>query len=127
VLLPIWQAEFGLGYAEVGLLRSGYTGVMAALQIPAALLAERCGPVLLLAAGTSVSAVSFLLAGASRGLAGLLTILVLGGMGAACSTPSARAWYRPSLPVGARAPPLASTTSPAISARWRCPCWRRCC
>jgi FSR family fosmidomycin resistance protein-like MFS transporter len=87
VLLPIWQAEFGLGYAEVGLLRSSYTGAMAALQIPASLLAERCGPVLLLAAGTFVSAVSFLLAGASRGLASLLTILVLGGMGASVQHP----------------------------------------
>jgi FSR family fosmidomycin resistance protein-like MFS transporter len=87
VLLPIWQAEFGLGYAEVGLLRSSYTGVMAALQIPASLLAERCGPVLLLAAGTCVSAMSFLLAGASLGLASLLTVLVLGGMGASVQHP----------------------------------------
>jgi MFS transporter, FSR family, fosmidomycin resistance protein len=87
VLLPIWQAEFGLGYAEVGLLRASYTGVMAALQIPASRLAERCGPVLLLAAGTFVSALSFVLAGASLGLASLLTVLVLGGMGASVQHP----------------------------------------
>ena len=24
VLLPVWQAEFGLGYAEVGMLRGSY-------------------------------------------------------------------------------------------------------
>src|SRR5260221_1573636 len=35
VLLPLWQAEFGLGYAEVGLLRALYTGSMASFQVPA--------------------------------------------------------------------------------------------
>ena len=35
VLLPLWQAEFGIGYAEIGLLRSLYTGAMAAFQVPA--------------------------------------------------------------------------------------------
>src|SRR4029079_8852572 len=39
LLLPIWQAEFGLGYTEVGALRSSYTATMAALQIPSSLLA----------------------------------------------------------------------------------------
>ena len=43
VVLPIWQAEFGLSYAAVGLLRTVYTGTMASLQIPATLLAERIG------------------------------------------------------------------------------------
>ena len=36
VALPIWQAEFALSYAAVGLLRMIYSGTMAALQIPAA-------------------------------------------------------------------------------------------
>src|SRR4051794_39240454 len=40
VLLPLWQAEFGLGYAEVGLLRGVFAGTTAAFQIPAGLLAE---------------------------------------------------------------------------------------
>ncbi|MGB6705942.1 MAG: MFS transporter, partial [Pseudolabrys sp.] len=31
---PIWQAEFGLSYAAVGLLRMIYSGTMAGLQIP---------------------------------------------------------------------------------------------
>ena len=43
VMLPIWQAEFGLGYAALGLLRTCYAGTMAALQIPSALLSERLG------------------------------------------------------------------------------------
>ena len=39
VLLPIWQAEFGLTYAEIGVLRSLYAGTMAALQIPSGVIA----------------------------------------------------------------------------------------
>ena len=37
VMLPIWQREFGLGYAELGLLRGLYAGTMAGFQIPAEL------------------------------------------------------------------------------------------
>ena len=43
VALPIWQAEFGLTYAAVGLLRMIYSGTMASLQIPASHVAERIG------------------------------------------------------------------------------------
>jgi len=43
VLLPLWQAEFGLGYAEVGLLRALFAGSMAGFQVPAGALAERAG------------------------------------------------------------------------------------
>ncbi len=70
LLLPVWQAEFGLGFAEVGALRSSYTAVMAVLQVPASLLAERIGPVLVLVGGTMLAASCFLLAGASAGLFG---------------------------------------------------------
>jgi hypothetical protein len=28
VLLPVWQSEFGLGYAEVGMLRGSYMATM---------------------------------------------------------------------------------------------------
>ena len=41
VALPIWQTEFALSYAAVGLLRMIYSGTMASLQIPAAHIAER--------------------------------------------------------------------------------------
>jgi MFS transporter, FSR family, fosmidomycin resistance protein len=89
VLLPVWQAEFGLGFAQVGLLRASYTGIMAALQIPAAMLAERLGPVVVLVLGTMLSAACFLLAGASLGVASLLAALALGGLGASVQHPIA--------------------------------------
>ena len=43
IMLPIWQAEFGLSYAVLGLLRSVLVGPMASLQIPAGFAAERFG------------------------------------------------------------------------------------
>src|ERR1051326_5185650 len=43
VLLPVWQAEFALGYGMLALLRGLSTGAMARLQVPAGRLAEWCG------------------------------------------------------------------------------------
>ena len=34
VLLPLWQAQFALSYAAIGMLRALYTAVMAGLQVP---------------------------------------------------------------------------------------------
>jgi FSR family fosmidomycin resistance protein-like MFS transporter len=43
ILLPLWQSEFGLDYAALGVLRSVFVGAMASLQIPAGLVSERLG------------------------------------------------------------------------------------
>ena len=89
VLLPLWQAEFGLGYAEVGLLRGLYTGSMAGLQVPAGALAERLGGPLLLGIGTALAGVGYLVAGASTGFALLIVALVIGGAGSSVQHPIA--------------------------------------
>ncbi|HET6925627.1 MAG TPA: MFS transporter, partial [Hyphomicrobiaceae bacterium] len=89
VLLPVWQAEFGLGYAEVGMLRGSYMASMSALQIPSSLLAERVSPIVILVGGTLLAAACFLLAGVSVGLTGLLMALLLGGVGASVQHPIA--------------------------------------
>src|SRR5260370_26539009 len=61
LLLPLWQAEFGLGYAAVGMLRALYTGAMAGLQVPAARVAQRVGEARrMLAAGTAIAAAAYL-------------------------------------------------------------------
>src|SRR5665213_1333527 len=60
VLLPLWQAQFGLDYAAVGLLRALYVGAMAGFQIPA---------------------------GASAGFAMLVGALVIGGLGSGVQHP----------------------------------------
>src|SRR5216684_6636513 len=55
VMLPIWQAEFGLSYAAVGILRSLFSGTLAGFQIPSGLLAEKLGAARVLAAGTALA------------------------------------------------------------------------
>lgn len=87
VLLPVWQAEFGLALAQIGLLRSIYSGAMAALQVPAGLLAERLGERGLLALGTALAGSAFLLAGWSSGYVALAGCLALGGLGASVQHP----------------------------------------
>jgi MFS family permease len=87
VLLPIWQAEFGLGYAELGLLRGLFAGTMATLQIPSALLAERFGAVAVLGLGTALAGIGYGIAGASAGFAMLVVALFVGGLGASTQHP----------------------------------------
>jgi len=87
VALPIWQAEFGLNYAVVGLLRTIYSGTLASLQIPAALVAARIGSGTVLAAGTALAGLCYCLAGLSSGFALLVFALLLGGIGAATQHP----------------------------------------
>jgi hypothetical protein len=36
LLLPLWQAQFALSYAAIGILRALYVGVMAGFQVPVA-------------------------------------------------------------------------------------------
>ena len=87
VLLPLWQAEFGLGYAAVGLLRALYVGAMAGFQLPAGIVAERFGGPLILGLGTALAGVGYLIAGASVGFGMLAGALILGGLGSGVQHP----------------------------------------
>jgi MFS family permease len=87
LLLPLWQAEFQLSYGAVGILRALYSAVLAALQVPAASLAARFGPVLLLSLGTAISGIGYMLAGASAGMTLLVASLMLGGLGSSTQHP----------------------------------------
>ena len=89
VLLPIWQAEFGLSYGAVGILRSLFSGTLAGFQIPSGLLAEKLGAARVLAAGTALAGCGYLIAGASAGLAMLVIALIIGGLGASTQHPLA--------------------------------------
>jgi MFS family permease len=91
VMLPIWQSEFGLGYAALGLLRTCYSGTMAGLQIPSALLSERLGVPLVLAIGTALSGFGYLIAGTSSGFIMLVIALLVGGLGSSTQHPLASA------------------------------------
>jgi MFS family permease len=87
VFLPLWAAEFQLSFAQVGLIRSAYTGGMALFQIPAGLLAERWGERRLLALGTAVTAAGFIAAGAAGGFLSLLALLLAAGLASGVQHP----------------------------------------
>ena len=89
VLLPVWQAQFGIGYAAIGLLRAFYVGAMAGFQVPAGIIAQRFGGPLILGLGTALAGIGFLVAGASVGFAMLVGALILGGLGSAVQHPIA--------------------------------------
>src|SRR5215472_14007508 len=89
IMLPVWQKEFGLGYAELGLLRGLFAGTMAGFQIPSGLLAERLGAAAVLALGTALAGAGYCLAGASAGFALLMVALFVGGLGASTQHPLA--------------------------------------
>jgi len=89
VLLPIWQAQFGLSYAQIGMMRGAYSATMAGFQLLASRAARRFGRETLLVGGTALVGVAYLLAGQAAGLAALLAALVLGGLGASTQHPLA--------------------------------------
>lgn len=87
VMLPIWQSEFALTYAALGLLRSVLVGAMASLQIPAGIAAERFGASVILAIGTALAGLGFCFAGMSGGFATLLGALLICGIGSSTQHP----------------------------------------
>ena len=89
LLLPIWQAEFALGYATIGILRALYAGATAGLQVPAAKLAQRIGGAGMLAVGTGGAAAAYLALGTSASVAMLAAALILGGIGSSTQHPIA--------------------------------------
>jgi MFS family permease len=91
IMLPLWQAEFGLDYAALGILRGVFVGAMAGLQIPSSLVSEKLGAPLVLAFGTALAGFGYCLAGVSSGFAMLLVALFIGGLGASTQHPIASA------------------------------------
>ena len=88
-LLPIWQAEFQLGYASLALVRGVYTGTMAVFQLSAGRLASWIGSRATLALGTLLAALGYAAAGLSGGLLGLCVALALSGSGSSTQHPLA--------------------------------------
>lgn len=89
VLLPIWQSEFGLGYAALGLMKTVFSGTLAGFQIPAGFLAERFGTPLVLALGTALAGLGYVIAGFSHSFVLLVAALFVAGLGASTQHPLA--------------------------------------
>jgi MFS family permease len=89
VMLPIWQSEFGLGFAALGLMKTVFSGTLAGFQIPAGFLAERFGAATVLALGTALAGLGYVFAGFSTGMITLVAALFIGGLGASTQHPLA--------------------------------------
>jgi FSR family fosmidomycin resistance protein-like MFS transporter len=91
LLLPIWQAEFAIGYGALAFLRGLAAASMAGLQLPAGRIAECIGGRTTLAVGTALAALGYVVAGYSTGLVGLCVALVVIGCGLSTQHPIASA------------------------------------
>lgn len=104
VLLPVWQAELGLGYGRLATLRGVYAGAMALLQLPAGRLAGLLGGRTVLVSGTALAALGYALAGASGGLLGLAAALAIAGAGGSTQHPIGSAAVARAYGLAARGP-----------------------
>ena len=80
-IMPFIAADLGLSYAQVGLIKTVFTGSSAILQLPAGLLAERWGEYALLAWGNGWVGGGDAGDRVAGGLAVLLAAVPLGGIG----------------------------------------------
>jgi len=88
-LLPVWQAQFGLTYMGLAIVRALCSGTMGALQVPADRFTSRLKPRTALVLSTLVAATGFLAMALPTGFAGLCAGLVLAGVGLSVQHPRA--------------------------------------
>ena len=102
VLLPIWAAAFALTHTEVGALKLVMSGTLAVTQVPAGILAERHGERGVLAAGTALAGLAFVLLGWAGGFLSLAAFLVVAGTGCGTQHPLVSAIVSRAYPAAAR-------------------------
>jgi MFS transporter, FSR family, fosmidomycin resistance protein len=88
-LLPAWQAQFGLSYTGLAVVRALYYGTMGGLQVPANRATSWLRPRSALALSTFVAALGFLAMALPTGFAGLCVGLVVAGAGSSVQHPRA--------------------------------------
>lgn len=85
--LPVWQAQFGLSFASLAVLRALYYGTMGGLQIPSDRALRRVSPRAALILSTVVASVGLAIMTLPLGFAGLCAGLVVAGMGSSVQHP----------------------------------------
>ena len=85
--LPVWQAQFGLSYAGLAVVRALYYGTMGGLQLPGAKLLRAFSPRAVLVISTLAAAAGFALMALPLGFAGLCIGLVVAGIGSSLQHP----------------------------------------
>lgn len=87
IFFPIWQIQFSLTFAEVGLLKTMFSGTLAAFQVPAGFLASRMGEFRLLLLGTALTSFAVLMLGWTAAPIMLGCLLIVGGLGSSVQHP----------------------------------------
>jgi MFS transporter, FSR family, fosmidomycin resistance protein len=85
--LPVWQAQFGLSYAGLALMRAYYSGTMGGLQVPGARFVKDWSARSALVLCTAIAASGFLVMAMPLGFAGLCIGLMLAGIGSSIQHP----------------------------------------
>lgn len=102
--LPVWQAQFGLSYAALAVIRALYSGTMGGLQIPADRALRVLSPRAALVLSTVVAAAGLLIMALPFGLAGLCVGLVVAGIGSSIQHPRGSMLVTDSFGKAARGP-----------------------
>lgn len=79
-LFPLIKADLGLSYTALGGLITAYALATSGAQIPLGVLVDRVGARWVLMGGMLVLSTSFILVGVSSSYAGLLALMLLGGI-----------------------------------------------
>ena len=87
VFFPIWQGVLGLSFAEVGFLKTLFSGTMAIFQVPTGMLANRVGEFKLLLIGTVITSFAVIFYGGGTSTLLLGCLLVIGGFGSSVQHP----------------------------------------
>jgi len=81
LLLPFIAADLGLNYTQSGFLKSAINGAISVAQIPAGLLSERIGEILILGLGTAWFSLSYVAIFLASGYVLLLVLILVAGVG----------------------------------------------
>jgi MFS family permease len=88
-LLPVWQAQFGLTYTGLAIVRTLYYGTVGGMQMPGNRLTRRHTLRMALAGATFLAATGFFVMALPLGLPGLCAGLVMAGVGGSIQHPRA--------------------------------------
>jgi len=87
VFFPVWQAQFSLTFAEIGFLKTLFSGTMAGFQMPASSFAQRVGAFKLLLFGIVLTSTAVFFLGYAVTPVAIGIFLIFGGLGASVQHP----------------------------------------
>ena len=87
VFFPVWQAQFSLTFAEIGFLKTLFSGTMAGFQMPASSFAQRVGAFKLLLFGIVLTSTAVFFLGYAVTPVVIGIFLIFGGLGASVQHP----------------------------------------